>query len=209
MGTSRTPAEFAAKVATLPSVVIETERAAVRANAKIATDNAMSQLRRHVGSARLANVGKKGARLSARSRIDGASGRSADIRALGPWQLVENDTGKVPYAVTSRHAAGSRKTRARAALAGTYATTGTRRFTIRWGVFSGGQQVDTIRIRGTRRVGGRRAMLATPWGWRATAKVRRARRGKRPWRTAYELTRRQAPQVYQRAANQALRKALR
>lgn len=191
MGTSRTTAEFRQKVAGLPAVVVEAERLAVRANAQLAKDNALKELRRHVPSQRLRNVGRNGTKLNVRYTIDKASGRSADVKAVGPWQFVENDSRNVPYGVGSRYAQGSRRSRSAAILAGDY-TVGASRTS-----------------RSGRARAGRRAMLRTPWGWRASVKVAKKRQGKHPWRTAFEKTQREAPGVYQAAADKALRKALR
>lgn len=192
MGVSRTSAEFRAKVAALPAVIIEAERRAVEANAKAAKENALTEMRKHVPSGRLRNVGTKGgAKLSARYTIDRASGRTADVRALGPWQLVENDARNVPYGIGSRHAAGTRRARSKAIVAGTYRV---------------GAAKTRKGTEGTTR--GRRAMIRTPYGWRASAIVTRARKGRHPWRTAYERTARGAPAAYQRAAETAMRKAL-
>jgi len=209
MGTSRTTAEFRQKIASLPDVVIEAERNAVLANAKAAKENALRELRKHVPSQRLKNVGRSGARLNARYRIDDALGRSADIKAVGPWQFVENDTRQVPYGVGSRYAKGSRKSRSAAILAGDY-TVGARKDKFRTVKVYG--DADTVVDKFRERTGskqGRRAMLLTPWGWRASVKVTKKRQGKHPWKTAFLKTQREAPQAYQKAANTALRKALR
>lgn len=191
MGTSRTPAEFRAKVSALPSVIIEAERQAVLVNAKAAKANALRELRRHVPSRRLKNVGKNGSKLNVRYTIDKASGRSADVKAIGQWQLVEFDAKNVPYGIGSKHAGGTRKSRSAAIVAGTYRP-------------GGAKTSKTGRVRG-----GRKAALRTPWGWRAYAKVTKKRQGKKPWRTAFEQTQRELPQAYQKAAERALRKALR
>lgn len=189
MGVSRTPAEFRSKVAALPEVVIEAERRAVLANAKLAKDNALKELRKHVPSQRLKNVGKNGAKLNARYRIDGASGRSADIKAVGPWQFVEYPTENAPYAVTSKRAGGTRRSRSAAVNAGTY---------------KHGARTSRGRTRG-----GRSAVISTPWGPRSYAIVVKRRRGRYPWRTAFQKTQREAPQAYQKAAHDALKRALR
>jgi hypothetical protein len=207
VGTSRTTAEFRRKVAALPSVVIEAERLAVRANAQLAKDNALRELRRHVPSQRLRNVGRNGTKLNVRYTIDRASGRSADVKAVGPWQFVEFDAKNVPYGVGSRYAKGSRKSRSAAILAGKY---GAGEDTLKSGEKR--ERASRIASRTTasgRLMGGRKAMLRTPWGWRAYAKVTKKRQGRHPWRTAFEKTQREAPGVYQEAAEKALRKALR
>jgi hypothetical protein len=204
MGTSRTPAEFRRKVASLPEVVIEAERNAVLANAKAAKENALRELRKHVPSKRMKNVGRNGAKLNARYRIDNAQGRSADIKAVGPWQFVENDTRQVPYGVGSRYAKGSRKSRSAAILAGDY-TVGASKEKFR--TVKGADGSKSKVSRGSFQ--GRKAMLLTPWGWRASVKVTKKRQGKHPWKTAFLKTQREAPQAYQKAANTALRKALR
>lgn len=210
MGVSRTTAEFRAKVAALPEVVIETERRAVLANAKLAKDNALKELRKHVPSQRLKNVGKNGSKLNARYKIDGASGRSADIKAVGPWQLVEYPTENAPYGIGSKYAAGTRKSRSKAILDGNYRV-GAKKDRFRTVKVYGDDEVtlvDKYRERtGSSR--GQRAMLRTPWGWRASAKVSKKRRGRYPWKTAFEKTQREAPQAYQKAAHDALKRALR
>lgn len=207
MGTSRTPDEFRRKVASLPSVVIETERQAVFANAKLAKANALKELRKHVPSQRLKNVGKNGSKLNARYTIDKASGRSADIKAIGQWQLVEYDAKNVPYGVGSKYATGSRKTKSKAILEGKY---GAGEDTLKSGEKRDRASRVAARTTASGRVfGGRRAMLRTPWGWRAYVKVVKKRKGRKPWQTAFEKTQREAPQAYQKAADRALRRALR
>lgn len=204
MGVSKTPAEFRAKVASLPSVVIETERQAVLANAKLAKANALKELRKHVPSQKLKNVGKNGSKLNARYTVDKATGRSADIKAVGQWQLVENDARNVPYGVGSKYAKGSRAAKSKAILAGTYRPGGaTEKFRTTKDAEGNRTKVST----GFR--GGRKAMVRTPWGWRAYVVVRKKRRGKKPWQTAFEKTKAEAPQAYLKASEKALRKALR
>lgn len=210
MGVSRTPAELRMKVASLPAVIVEAERRAVEANARAAKANALAELRRHVPSGRLRNVGTKGAALGVKVTIDKASGRTADIKALGPWQLVEFDTKQVPYGVGSRHAAGTRRSRSKAIVAGTYRVGARKARTKKFEVY-GGDDGDVLIGHETFTVGhtrGRRAMIRTPYGWRASAKVQKARKGRHPWRTAYERTLSEAPAAYQKAAAQALRRAL-
>lgn len=207
MGVSRTTAEFRAKVSALPSVVIETERQAVLANAKLAKANALKELRKHVPSQRLKNVGKNGSKLNVRYTVDKATGRSADIKAIGQWQLVENDSRNVPYGVGSRYAKGSRSSKSKAILAGTY---GAGEDTLKSGKKKARESRLALRTnRAGATLGGRRAMVRTPWGWRAYAVVRKKRQGKKPWQTAFEKTQQEAPQAYQKASEKALRKALR
>lgn len=203
MGTSRTPAEFKAKVSQLPSVVIETERQAVLANAKLAKANALKELRKHVPSQRLKNVGKNGSRLNVRYTVDKATGRSADIKAIGNWQLVENDTKNVPYGVGSKFGPGDRNTRSKLILEGKYRP-------------GGEAEVFKDKGRGKKKTqvslgmrGGRKASVRTPWGWRSSVKVTKRRQGRRPWQRAFEKTKRELPDAYQRAADKALKRALR
>lgn len=94
MGTSRSPAQVAAKFAKLAAELRQANKRGVSAGAllvKSATTATM--LSATHGSGRLSGVGRNGAKLSVHYDVKGtAESPAALVRAVGPWQLIEGDT---------------------------------------------------------------------------------------------------------------------
>lgn len=92
MGTSRNPAEFAAKLARLPDAVKRAEKAGVRAAALAATTIIRQNVNAVVPGGKLRGVGKAGAKVGVGFDVKGTNNPTALVSARGPLQLVESPT---------------------------------------------------------------------------------------------------------------------
>lgn len=66
--------------------------AAVNKGALAAKNAINAQLGRKIPSRRLRNVGKNGSKLSVRYDVRGEKNPTALVRAIGPWQIIEDGT---------------------------------------------------------------------------------------------------------------------
>lgn len=163
MGTSRSSAEFTRKLNDAARGIAEAAPRAARESGRRAKTIMEAERRAATSTGRLRNVGRAGARLTVRYDVrDAAPGHSvAELKAGGPWQLIENAAR--PHIISSRRARGSAARRGRAGLLGP--------------VMPGSTG------------GGRSAVIRTPWGARRYVR-HPGTRGKRPWRKGYERTQR-------------------
>lgn len=156
MGTSVTVAQFAGKISTCATRMAEANaptllRAARESVAKGSQVQPYKFLR---------NVGERGSMLSVRSAV-----KTTEFvtYAQGPWQILDNPAKA--HVVTSKHAAGTRKSRSAI-------------------VYGGGSGLLKLKISQSKRKvgptikGGHRAVIKTPEGYRAYAKIP-ARGGKK------------------------------
>lgn len=113
MGTSRSSAEFLAKLAALPDRLQGEQLVRVARAGAVEAERVLTASARNVApSGRLRNVGKNGARLGVRSQQVNVGGQMRSefvVKATGPWQLVEN--GTVPHGIGPRSWGGTRKAR--------------------------------------------------------------------------------------------------
>lgn len=195
MGVSRTPEQFARKIAQLPTTIERARSEVARKNVKIATANALNQMHRDVNSAgRVTNagknvksptgfvVGKAGAKLTVNSRPAGKT-RYEDkflVRAVGPWQLVNNKA--VPHVISP---AGQGKLQ----LLGPVVPKGKRLPKGVYGPRNPGIGINKPAAGRTARGRRNRAtVLKLPWGYRQYA-LHRGHKGKKTWQKAFNKTR--------------------
>lgn len=101
MGTSRSPAELAAKFRAAGTAIEEASKEGVRAAALEVTQS----VRRTVaaasgGDSRLSGVGKRGAKVGAGFDVKGTRNPTAVVQARGPLHLIERSTK--PHAITPK-----------------------------------------------------------------------------------------------------------
>lgn len=91
MGTSRSAAQLASKLDGFARTVPDANLAATKAAAQLVKDATLQRARTASGGdLKLSKVGKTGGRLNVHYRVDGKVSANAVVRAVGPWQLVEN-----------------------------------------------------------------------------------------------------------------------
>lgn len=187
MGTSKTPAEFSRKIASLPKTIDRATKDVVKNNASLAKRNAEGELRSATkGSNRLSNagalvragesrqvVGRAGASLKV-AVIPEANQARILVSAVGPWQLIESPT--------KRHFIGP---------AG-----------FDKGIANGKSGRKTEKARQ-----GRAKALRTPFGLKRWVETP-GTKGKHPWRKAFVKTQRQIGDPSKRIVVDAVRKAL-
>lgn len=165
-----TPAQFAAKMSRLAAELPRDTEATTREAATFVKTTALAELRRVAPRQRL-NAG----RLNVRYDVRTGTNPVALVKAVGPWQLIENDTR--PHRIVSRYSGGTRSRRAQT------------------GVF-GPIRPGSIR-------GGRRAVVLTPYGYRRYAR-HPGTRGKHPWQKAMNRATPRIPDTYQRVLRRRL-----
>lgn len=80
------------------------------------------ELHRVAPSGRLRNVGARGAKLGVRYDIKGTKNPTSLIRAIGPWQIIENDTR--PHIIVAKRLGRGQGRTAAASRAGTVSAFG-------------------------------------------------------------------------------------
>lgn len=101
MGTSRSPAELAAKFNKFDKYLVGAQREGVRAGALLVTNAVRAELRTAVPSGRLSGVGVRGARVSVGFDAPKSDKNpQALVRMRGPAHLVESPTR--PHAIKHR-----------------------------------------------------------------------------------------------------------
>ena len=171
MGTSRNAAEMAVKIDRLGADIKAAKKGNITEASMVLKEAVLSRGRKASGGDLvLSGVGKDGkGKLGANFKA--LSGDESELRAIGPWQLVEFDTS--PRVITSRYGGGSRTTRARAigATAGRRVKLGTNRVYV--ASVAEGVERSGDKIRGSINIPG--------IGWRRYARVRRGSKGTRPF----------------------------
>lgn len=107
MGTSKSGGELSLKMLKFAASLPAAERKGLLAAGLVVKKSTEASLRLSgVKSGRLRNVGKKGARLGVRVTPRGT--KTVEVRATGPWHLVENDTAAHDIMPKSRQLRRSR-----------------------------------------------------------------------------------------------------
>ncbi len=110
---SRTVAELVHKLTSTGSAINSSRSLALKAMAEATKTSVLNEARHIAPDLNLSGVGRNGARINARYTI-GVS--AAEVKATGPWQLIENDAK--PHVIASRGLRGTRKSRAAKVNAG-------------------------------------------------------------------------------------------